>query len=926
LNELRFPAVLPVAVWQDSPAVTTNPGENVSLRFTVFGGVRAFDGDDEVDVGHARQRNVLAALVVEVGRSVPADALIDRVWGERPPRLARSTLHSYFSRLRSVGVPVVAERGGYFVDIPPKSVDAAEFRNLIDEAAEAEDDKAAAVLLSRALELSAEEALPGIDSEWAVSLRQEVARLRFTARLDLNDIELRRRRHTQILPQLEELLAAYPLDERLSGQSMLALYRAGRQARAIAEYGRIRTRLATELGVDPSPQLQAVYQRILTGEAGIAAAVVVPRQLPTAAPSFVGRTDLLAQLDALTAGGTRIVSGIGGIGKTWLALQWAGRNLEHFPDGQLYVDLHGFGPGEPMSPDAALLGFLQALGVERAVIPADRQSRAALYRSTTAGRRLLVVLDNAVDTAQVAPLLPGGGSVLVTSRNRLAALVTTHGARPILVDVLDDADARELFARQLDPQRLTGPALDDVVEHCAGLPLALGVVAARAVTQPDLPLSELADELRDQASRLDGFDTGEIDLSLRAVFSSSLRSLPADAAELFTLLGSAPGPDISVAAAAALAGVKVPAVRNLLRRLENASLIARTPDHRYRMHDLVRLHARELPAPNLSAALLRAVDFYRMSIWRCDVAIRSNHSLRSLEPLAPGVEPFDPSTSDEAMAWFDAEHDCLLAAGEIAADRDWPEALTDILAKSAEFRVWRGRFVEWFGLCRRAIELADRSGDARSAIETRRLFASGAILGGEPASTVDVLGEALVMAEELGDAGQVALTRHVLAGAWEFLNDHVKSIEHNLRVLELVDPEEKPLLFCRASTALAFCRVRIGAIDEAVADLDRSVAVARANDLVSEEANAVGQLAWIANSRGATREAAERMQWVVDTAARIGNFHLEAMFCADLAAWYRELGEIERARTIWSRGLTRYRSLPRDKFAERMEAELAVLD
>jgi tetratricopeptide (TPR) repeat protein len=171
----------------------------------------------------------------------------------------------------------------------------------------------------------------------------------------------------------------------------------------------------------------------------------------------------------------------------------------------------------------------------------------------------------------------------------------------------------------------------------------------------------------------------------------------------------------------------------------------------------------------------------------------------------------------------------------------------------------------------------------------------------------------------------MAHTRHVLAGAWEYLGDNEKSIEHNLRALELVDPEDKPLLFCRASTALAFCRIRIGAIDEAVADLERSVAVARANDLVSEEANAVGQLAWIDNSRGATRQATERMQWAVDTAARIGNVHLEAMFCADLGEWYRTLGDVERARAIWSRGLARYRSLPRDRFVDRMEAGLGGL-
>lgn len=222
------------------------------MRFAVFGGVRAFDGDDEVDVGHARQRQVLAALVVEAGRTVPGDGLVDRVWGDRPPRLARNTLNSYFSRLRALGVPVVAERGGYRVDIARAAVDANEFRDLVAAAAVAEDDEAAAALLGRALDMSQEEALAGIDTLWADVLREDLGRLRFTARLDLNDIELRRRRHTQILPQLDELIAEHPLDERLSGQTMLALYRAGRQARAIAEYERIRTRLGTELGVDPS--------------------------------------------------------------------------------------------------------------------------------------------------------------------------------------------------------------------------------------------------------------------------------------------------------------------------------------------------------------------------------------------------------------------------------------------------------------------------------------------------------------------------------------------------------------------------------------------------------------------------------------------------------------------------------------------------
>ncbi|WP_290063260.1 NB-ARC domain-containing protein, partial [Amycolatopsis solani] len=287
----------------------------------------------------------------------------------------------------------------------------------------------------------------------------------------------------------------------------------------------------------------------------------VPQQLPAAPAAFVGRAGLLAELDRAAASADPVVisaiGGAGGIGKTWLALHWAAGKLAEFPDGQLYVNLRGFDPvAEPMPVSVAVRGFLHALGGDGAAVPPDQDAQLALYRSLLAGKRVLVVLDNAADSAQAAPLLPGSPTcrVLVTSRNRLGGLVAAHGARPVPLDVLSAREARELLDRQIGPGRLDDVTAGELIRLCAGLPLALGIVGARAATSPELPPSLLAEELRDQAARLDGLDAGEAGLSLRTVFSWSLRHLTPEASALFGLLATAPGPDIGLPAAAALAG------------------------------------------------------------------------------------------------------------------------------------------------------------------------------------------------------------------------------------------------------------------------------------------------------------------------------------------------------------------------------------
>ena len=391
--------------------------------------------------------------------------------------------------------------------------------------------------------------------------------------LDLVDAQLSLGRHNEVLAALTARVERDPLDERLAGQYLLALYRAGRQADALSHYERVRATLAEQLGIDPGADLSAIHQQVLAGKITppqappAPAAAPVPRQLPPTPSTFTGRTEELAAIDevmdhAAETGGTVIISaigGTGGIGKTWLALHWAHRNVHRFPDGQLFVNLHGFDPsGKPTSPEDAIHGLLDALGVAPQSIPATFEAQTALYRSLLSDKRMLIVLDNAADPAQVVPLLPGSASctVLATSRNRMINMVNAYGATPLLLDTLSEVDARALLTNRLGTARLDREpdAVAAILASCAGLPLALGIVAGRALEHPDFPLRELADELRDATGRLTSLDEDPV-TGVRSMLSWSYAALTQAQARVFGLLGLAPGPDIGLAAATRLTGL-----------------------------------------------------------------------------------------------------------------------------------------------------------------------------------------------------------------------------------------------------------------------------------------------------------------------------------------------------------------------------------
>jgi tetratricopeptide (TPR) repeat protein len=538
-----------------------------------------------------------------------------------------------------------------------------------------------------------------------------------------------------------------------------------------------------------------------------------------------------------------VIGGMGGIGKTWLALHWAHGRRDRFPDGQLHVGLRGFDPsGRPVEPDIAVRGFLEALGVAPDAVPAGAEAQAALYRGLTADRRMLVLLDNALDTAQAAPLLPGGSgcTVLVTSRRRLTGLVTAHGARAVDLGVLPAEDARELLVRRLGRARLrTEPrAADDLIAHCAGLPLALGIAAACAATHPELPLATLAGELRDDARRLDALDGGEPGADLRAVLSWSGRALSPGRRRGFELLGAAPGPDITPAAAARLLDVPLAAASELLRALDHVHLMQRHTAERYRMHDLLRLHAAERArehhtSAELGAATGRLVDFRTAAACAAARLLAPHHPQLPTTALPGGLVPRDPAVEQApedqvaALRWFDAEHANLLAAQQ-AAHRHGQDAQVCTLAWALDpFHRRRGHFAEQAAAWRLAVEAAERLRDAAVRAHAHQMLGDACALLGRTADALRHLSRALELAGETGDAAVRAEIHHSLGGAWERHGDDRRALEHALRALALFRTLGDTYREARALNGVGWLRTRLGDHAGARADCLAALALLR---------------------------------------------------------------------------------------------------
>ncbi|MCO1575110.1 tetratricopeptide repeat protein [Crossiella sp. SN42] len=673
----------------------------------------------------------------------------------------------------------------------------------------------------------------------------------------------------------------------------------------------------------------------------------VPRQLPPAPHRFVGRVDHLTDLNrhapstaaykASRAEGQQqapmalisAIGGTGGIGKTWLALTWAHRNLHRFPDGQLFADLHGFSPtGQPAQPVDVLSGFLDALGVHRDHQPADRDPRAALYRSLVADKRILIVLDNAATSEQITPLLPGGRhcTVLITSRNHLHGLATGHGARTVHLEVLTDGDAHTLLATAIgrDRAETDKQAIAELIELCGGFPLALGLIAARTAADPRLPLADTVTELR--MLGLDALDSHDPTASLPTVLSWSLRHFTHQQREMFALLGIAPGPDIGLPAAASLAGLPERETHAVLRGLSDASLLDRAAGGRYFMHDLVRAYATTLagalPVNVREPALRRVLDFYTHTAHAADRLLYPHRVSVQLAPPALGVCSHPLSTSAAAMAWFDSEYACLLAAQHTATTRAWHFTVWHLAWSLHTFNSRRGHLPDRLTVWQAAVIAATHLPDQTTRIHAHRLLGYAYADLGCHKDALDQLHHALAIAEHHHDPTHLARTHRALAWVWARRGDARRALEHACHALDLHRSLDQPAWEADALNMMGRYAARLGDYDTARHHCQAALVLHRHHNNSEGEAGALDSLGYTDHQSGHHLQAIDHYHSALNLFHDLGSSYEVANTLDGLGHPHAALGQHEQARAVWQLALRLYKEQNRHNDAAHVQRQL----
>ncbi|WP_308315935.1 BTAD domain-containing putative transcriptional regulator [Streptomyces sp. CC228A] len=945
----------------------------------MLGPVRAWRGGEPLPSGSPQQRALLAALLLRDGRTATAAELIDALWGPEPPSQALAAVRTYASRLRKVlpaGV-LVSESGGYALRGRADALDLNVAQELAAEAekARAAGDRAQArALVTKALGLWDGEPLASVPGPYAQTQRARLEEWRLQLTETRLDLALECGQHAETVSELTALTAAHPLRERLRELLMLALYRSGRQAEALAVYADTRRLLADELGVDPCPELSRLQERILRADDELArpvaepspvAPVARPAQLPATVPDFTGRAAFVRELGELLAtaeGSVMAVSalaGIGGVGKTTLAVHVAHRARPRFPDGQLYADLMGAGP-RAAEPETVLGSFLRALGTPDERIPETLEERAALYRSTLAGRRVLVLLDNARDAAQVRPLLPGteGCAALVTSRIRMVDLA---GAHLVDLDVMSPEEALQLFTRIVGEERVRAEreAALDVVAACGFLPLAIRIAASRLAARRTWTVSVLAAKLADERRRLDELQAG--DLAVKATFELGYGQLEPAQARAFRLLGLADGPDVSLAAAAAALDLPEQEAEDLLEALVDTSLLESAAPGRYRFHDLVRLYARacaerdEHPPAEREAAMSRLLDFYLATAARVYAVERPGDRLVDhLEPTSPtaGLVFDDRHTAQD---WLHREADCVLACVQQSLAPSTLRRALDLLLCSKDLRESGANALRYEAAATAVRDAAADADDTHAEARARVTLAQVHSTAGRFDQAREEASRAVGLGSATGDPWTCGNAPNELGIIAICTNDHTAGRTHLLRAVEAFREDAN-----RAGEASALCNLSrvmasMGHIDDAVAVARQGVAIYDDLGLTLRLANARYALGIVlaqaerrsdaldelSQALGIFRESRQRL-WEGTTHYRIAQVHLASARPGNAARhaeqalalgciggdWMQanaltlvgraleQLGQGDRARACWRQALSIYEKCGSPEAAE----------
>lgn len=938
----------------------------MEIRF--LGPVEVWTDGQLIDAGAARQRAVLAALAVDVGRPVRAESLVDRVWGDSPPPRVRHNLHVYLARIRRVltaaGAPdaLVRRSGGYLLDLPPETVDGRHFDALRQRAEDlADDDPERAELLRRAMTLWRGEPLAGLPGEWAARVRQDWHRRHIDTVVQWARSLLRRGEPDAVIDPLTRLADDHPLDEPVAVALLHALAAAGRGAQALAYYARLRERLADALGADPSAELRQLHQAILRGEVtvpkpraeatptpGVAGPVArpdpshpIPAQLPSDVRGFAGREAELAGLTVLRANAeaspgavpVAVISGLAGVGKTALAVHWAHRVVENFPDGQLYANLEGYSHGGVVrSAEQVVRGFLTALGVSPRELPFDPQEQTALYRSLLAGRRMLVLLDNARDAAQVRPLLPGSAHclVLVTSRDRLTGLVATEGAEPLVLDLLTAGDAAALLHARIGVRaERERAAIGELVGLCDRLPLALVVVAARAVVRPQLSLAELGAQLRIDGG-LDGLDAGDHASSVRTALSWSYRLLGESTARLFRLVGGSTDVTLSTAAGASLAGVERRQVRTAFAELADAHLVLERGPDRYGMHDLLRAFAAELsaeqdPTGDRAEARGRLFDHYLHSAHAAAVLLHPHWDPIALPAAVTGVRPEKISDHDEATAYFTREREVLIALVERCAASGFERHAWQLAWSLTIFLDRQGGWHDQLAVQRTALVAARRSGDPAGQAHAHRSLARAQARLGRLDEAPGQLQRALELFRGLDDLANQAHTCLDLAEMADRQGRRTAVVEHAEVALALYRLAGHRYGQAMALNAIGWYRAQLSEHDAAIEACRQGLALLREFDDRQGEAATWDTLGYAQHRAGRPAEAVGSYRHAVELYREFRDRYYEADTLGHLAEAQAEAGDAVGATRSWRTALSLLDDLGHPD-AERIRGRLTADD
>jgi DNA-binding SARP family transcriptional activator/tetratricopeptide (TPR) repeat protein/DNA-binding XRE family transcriptional regulator len=910
---------LAAVVGLDPAALDERPGVD-RLQIKLLGPLTVHRADAPVDVGPPRQRCVLGLLGLQPNRVVRQEEIIDVLWGAHPQATSRNMVHAYVSRLRRLLPPwkgmtlITGGDGGYRLTVDSDQLDLLRFDELVARAAA--DPGSALDLYAQALACWRGPVLADLTARLrrhpaAVAL----ARRHVDAVLAYADLAIAAGLHQGAEEQLRALTAEEPLHEGAHARLMLALAGSGRRAAALDLFAEVRGRLVEELGLEPGLELRDVQAQVLRGELPLAGARPGPAQLPADVVGFTGRTDHLARLDGLLpmTGAVVIttIAGMAGVGKTALAVHWAHRVAGRFADGQLYINLQGHASASPVRPLQALAGWLRALGVRADAVPVDLEEAATLYRSLLAGRRMLVVLDNAANAEQVRSLLPGspGSFVVLTSRDRLTGLMATHGVHRLTLGVLTPAESVALLSRMLGADRVNREpeAAAELARVCGRLPLALRIAAANLTDRPARSIAGHVAALRtdDRLSELAVDDDPQV--AVRVAFDRSYTRLGPDVRRMFRELALAPGADLSLPAAAALASHPPEQVAKWLGRLVDVHLLEQRGAGRYGLHDLLRLYAQERSEHEDStreraAALERLLDWYLCAADRA-AALLYPGMLRLPLPAIESAPTVEFGTSAEAVAWLDTELANLIAAVQHAAEHG-PHRTSWLLADSLRGYFWlRRSTVDWLEIAGAARFAAERAGDVRAQAAAEHGLGGAYQGAGRYQEAIEHYSSELTLARRAGWTGGEAVALGALGMAHWWSGALREAADYHAQALAL-HRQRDPKAGANSLLNLGLVYRDLGRLDEAAGHLAESLTLHRIEGARDGEAHVLGALGEIEHDRGELDHARRHLDEALALHRDVGDRFGEGYVLGTLAAVHRDAGRPDQALDLARTALT----------------------